>query len=398
MVYKSLQEQNYSRFCSFRELRMTKGGLEDVVATDSAICFVDGKEGRLIYRGYDIRDLAQHSSFEEVVFLLWFGRLPTGSELDALQKDLRLNRQLPADVVTAMKRFPKAALPMEVLRSVVSMLSMYDPDGDDNSCEANIRKATRLTAQIPTVIAHWDNIRNAREPIMPLAEGNTAFNFLYMLKGNKAQDLEARSLDVALILHADHELNASTFASRVAAGTETDMHSAITAAIGTLKGPLHGGANQEVIKMLLKIGEESKLESFIQQTFADHKKIMGFGHRVYKTDDPRAAFLKQMSKELGERHSELKWYNMSVRIAELVMQEKKLYPNVDFFSASVYYMLEIPVDLYTPIFAISRMSGWAAHVLEQLSNNRLIRPRAEYVGESNLKYEPIERREAVASR
>lgn len=377
---------------------MTKGGLEDVVATDSAICFVDGKEGRLIYRGYDIRDLAQHSSFEEVVYLLMFGRLPTKGELDSLQKELRLHRQLPADVVTAMKRFPKAALPMEVLRSVVSMLSMYDPDGDDNSREANIRKATRLLAQMPTVIAHWDNIRNDREPIAPLAEGNTAFNFLYMLKGNKAQELEARSLDVALILHADHELNASTFAARVAAGTETDMHSAITAAIGTLKGPLHGGANQEVIKMLLKIGDEAKLESFIKNAFAEHKKIMGFGHRVYKTDDPRAAFLKQMSKELGERHGELKWYNMSVRIAELVMQEKKLYPNVDFFSASVYYMLEIPVDLYTPIFAISRMAGWAAHVLEQLSNNRLIRPRAEYVGASDLKYEPIERREAVAAK
>jgi len=377
---------------------MTKGGLEDVVATDSAICFVDGKEGRLIYRGYDIRDLAQHSSFEEVVYLLMFGRLPTKGELDNLQKELRLHRQLPADVVTAMKRFPKAALPMEVLRSVVSMLSMYDPDGDDNSRDANIRKATRLLAQMPTIIAHWDNIRNDREPISPLAEGNTAFNFLYMLKGNKAQELEARSLDVALILHADHELNASTFAARVAAGTETDMHSAITAAIGTLKGPLHGGANQEVIKMLLKIGDESKLESFIKNAFAEHKKIMGFGHRVYKTDDPRAAFLKQMSKELGERHGELKWYNMSVRIAELVMQEKKLYPNVDFFSASVYYMLEIPVDLYTPIFAISRMAGWAAHVLEQLSNNRLIRPRAEYVGASDLKYEPIERREAVAAK
>ncbi|MFN8655417.1 MAG: citrate synthase [Candidatus Obscuribacterales bacterium] len=377
---------------------MTKGGLEDVVATDSAICFVDGKEGRLIYRGYDIRDLAQHSSFEEVVYLLMFGRLPTKGELDNLQKELRLHRQLPADVVTAMKRFPKAALPMEVLRSVVSMLSMYDPDGDDNSRDANIRKATRLLAQMPTIIAHWDNIRNDREPISPLAEGNTAFNFLYMLKGNKAQELEARSLDVALILHADHELNASTFAARVAAGTETDMHSAITAAIGTLKGPLHGGANQEVIKMLLKIGDESKLESFIKNAFAEHKKIMGFGHRVYKTDDPRAAFLKQMSKELGERHGELKWYNMSVRIAELVMQEKKLYPNVDFFSASVYYMLEIPVDLYTPIFAISRMAGWAAHVLEQLSNNRLIRPRAEYVGASDLKYEPIERRETVAAK
>lgn len=377
---------------------MTKGGLEDVVATDSAVCFVDGKEGRLIYRGYDIRDLAQHSSFEEVVYLLMFGRLPTKGELENLQKELRLHRQLPADVVTAMKRFPKAALPMEVLRSVVSMLSMYDPDGDDNSREANIRKATRLLAQMPTIIAHWDNIRNDREPIAPLAEGNTAFNFLYMLKGNKAQELEARSLDVALILHADHELNASTFAARVAAGTETDMHSAITAAIGTLKGPLHGGANQEVIKMLLKIGDESKLESFIKTAFAEHKKIMGFGHRVYKTDDPRAAFLKQMSKELGERHGELKWYNMSVRIAELVMQEKKLYPNVDFFSASVYYMLEIPVDLYTPIFAISRMAGWAAHVLEQLSNNRLIRPRAEYVGPSDLKYEPIERREAVAAK
>lgn len=371
---------------------MIKGGLEDVVATDSAICFVDGKQGRLIYRGYDIRDLAQHSGFEEVVYLLWFGRLPTKTELETIQKDLRVNRKLPAEVITAMKALPKNALPMEVLRTVVSLLSMYDPDDDDNSREANVRKATRLTAQIPTIIAHWDNIRNDREPVAPLEEGSTAFNFLYMLKGTKPDELETRSLDIALILHADHELNASTFAARVAAGTETDMHSCITAAIGTLKGPLHGGANQEVIKMLLKIGEESKVDAFVKNTFVEHKKIMGFGHRVYKTDDPRAQFLKQMSKELGERAGELKWYNMSVHIADLVQQEKKLYANVDFFSASVYYMLGIPIDLYTPIFAISRMAGWAAHVLEQLSNNRLIRPRAEYVGESDLEYSPMERR------
>lgn len=369
---------------------MVKAGLEDVVATDSTICFVDGKEGRLVYQGYDIHDLAEHSTFEEVVYLLWFGRLPNRAELETMSKELRNNRKLPDDVVRMMEQFPKQASPMEVLRTVTSMLSMYDPDAEDNGREASIRKATRLTAQLPTIVAHWDNIRNGKKAIAPAEDCGLAANFLYMLNGKRPDDLSTRSLDIALILHADHELNASTFAARVAAGTETDMHSCIVAAIGTLKGPLHGGANQEVIKMLLKIGETAKAAEYVQKIFAEHKKIMGFGHRVYKTEDPRAFHLRKMSEELGQRINDLKWYEMSRIIEQMVNQEKGLYANVDFYSASVYYMLGIPVDLFTPIFAMSRVSGWVAHVLEQLSNNRLIRPRAEYIGPNKLQYKPVE--------
>ncbi|MBX9724359.1 MAG: citrate synthase [Candidatus Obscuribacterales bacterium] len=376
---------------------MGKGGLEDVVAADSQVCFLDGKEGRLIYQGYDIHDLAAHSTFEEVVYLLWYGHLPNKADLEHINKELRINRALPDDVVKLMKQLPKNALPMEVLRTIVSMLSMYDPDMDNNERAASIRKATRLTAQIPTVIAYWDNIRNGKEPQKPLDDCNLATNFLYLLNGKKPDELSAKVLDLALILHADHELNASTFAARVAAATETDMHSAVTAAIGALKGPLHGGANQEVIKMLLQIGETKDAEPFIKKQLADHKKIMGFGHRVYKTEDPRAAHLRKMSEELGKRINEMKWYEMSRTIEEAVFREKGFYANVDFYSASVYYMLGIPIDLFTPIFAMSRISGWAAHILEQYANNRLIRPRAEYTGRTNLKYEAVENREALKS-
>jgi citrate synthase len=369
---------------------MVKAGLEDVVAASSSICDVNGKEGRLIYQGYDIHDLAQKSTFEETVYLLWFGRLPTKTEFANFTKELGHNRALPADAVKAMKTFPKEALPMEVLRTTVSLLSMYDKEAEDNGREANIRKAIRLTAQLPTIVAYWDNIRNGKETVAPLTEGNIASSFLYLLKGGKKPDeLSVRSLDIALILHADHELNASTFAARVAAGTLTDIYSATVAAIGTLKGPLHGGANQEVIKMLLKIKDPDKVEPFIEQMLAEHQKVMGFGHRVYKTEDPRAWHLRQMSEELGKRTGELKWYQMSRKIEELVFKDKGLYANVDFYSASVYYLLGIPVDLFTPVFAISRMSGWAAHILEQYGNNRLIRPRAEYTGATNLKYVPI---------
>lgn len=371
---------------------MVKAGLEDVVATDSTVCFVDGKEGRLLYQGYDIHELAENSTFEEVVYLLWFGRLPNKAELETINRELRANRKLPADVVKLMKQLPKQSMPMEVLRTVVSLLSMYDPDADDNGREATIRKATRLTAQMPTIVAYWDNIRNGKEPLEPLTDGNLASNFLYLLTGKKPDDFNARALDIALILHADHELNASTFAARVAAGTETDLHSAITAAIGTLKGPLHGGANQEVIKMLLKVGDVPKAEGYVKKLLEEHKKIMGFGHRVYRTEDPRAWHLRKMSEELGKRVNELKWFEMSRIIEESVFREKGLYANVDFYSASVYYMLGIPVDLFTPIFAMSRMSGWAAHILEQMSNNRLIRPRAEYIGPTNLKYAVVETR------
>lgn len=372
---------------------MVKAGLENVVAAASSICKVNGSEGRLIYQGYDIHDLAEHSSFEEVVYLLWFGRLPATQELETLSKELGANRALPKDVVKMLKEFPKDAVPMEVLRTATSMLSMYDPDAEDNGREANIRKATRLTAQIPTIVAYWDCIRNGRDTVPPKAEHTTAADFLYLLHaGEEPNEVSVKSLDIALILHAEHGFNASTFAARVAAGTETDMHSAITAAIGTLKGPLHGGANQEVIKMLLEIAEPAKVEGYIRKLLDEHKKIMGFGHRVYKTEDPRAFHLKKMSQALGKRNGESKWYEMSAKIEEMVKSEKGLNANVDFYSASVYYMLGIPRDLFTPIFALSRMSGWAAHVLEQHSNNRLIRPTADYTGAMDLKYVPIEKR------
>lgn len=372
---------------------MVSKGLEDVIAAQSSICSVLGDEGRLIYRGYDIHDLAEHSNFEEVVYLLWFGRLPAEDELETLRKELGANRKLPAEVLKAMKQFPKDAVPMEVLRTATSMLSMYDPDANDNGREANIRKATRLTAQVPAIVAYWDCIRNGKECVDPKPEHTTAASFLYLLHAGKEPDpVSVKSLDVALVLHAEHELNASTFAARVAASTLTDMHSAIVAAIGALKGPLHGGANQEVIKMLLEIGEYENVEDYIKKALAEHKKIMGFGHRVYKVQDPRAFHLRKMSEELGEKLGDSKWYKMSVKVEEIVNKEKKLNSNVDFYSASVYYMLGIPRDLFTPIFALSRMSGWTAHVLEQLGDNRLIRPEAEYTGERNLKYIPIEKR------
>ncbi|HEY9678194.1 MAG TPA: citrate synthase [Drouetiella sp.] len=372
---------------------MLKAGLEDIVAATSSICDVNGKEGRLIYQGYDIHDLAEHSTFEETVYLLWFGRMPNKQELETLSTALRNNAAIPAEVVKAMKAFPKEANTMEVLRTAVSMLSFYDPDDEANDREANIRKATRLTAQLPTIVAYWDNIRNGKEPVAPNNKLSVAANFLYMLKGGQEPDeTSVKSLDIALILHADHELNASTFAARVAAGTLTDIHSAIVAAIGTLKGPLHGGANQEVIKMLIKIDKMENVEPFVRKMFDEHKKVMGFGHRVYKTEDPRASHLRKMSEELGKRTGELKWFQMSKKIEEMVLNDKHLNANVDFYSASVYYMLGIPTDLFTPIFAVSRMAGWAAHVLEQYENNRLIRPRAEYTGASNLTYKPIEQR------
>jgi len=372
---------------------MIKAGLEDIVAATSSICDVNGTEGRLIYQGYDIHDLAEHSTFEETVYLLWFGRLPTKTELDNLTKEIRANRALPPEVVKTMKTFPKQANPMEVLRTAVSMLSMYDPDNEDNTREANIRKATRLTAQLPTIVAYWDNIRNGKEPVAPRTDTSVAADFLYLLKNGKMpDDLSTKSLDIALILHADHELNASTFAARVAAGTLTDMHSAIVAAIGTLKGPLHGGANQEVIKMLIKIDKPENVSGYLEKMFEEHKKVMGFGHRVYKTEDPRASHLRKMSEELGKRIGEPKWFNMSRQVEEIVLRDKHLNANVDFYSASVYYMLGIPNDLFTPVFAVSRMSGWAAHVLEQYANNRLIRPRAEYTGPSNLHYVPMDER------
>ena len=369
-----------------------KAGLENVIAQDSNICFLDGKEGRLIYRGYDIHELAEQSTFEEVVYLLWFGSLPGRSDLDAFQAELCRNRSLPDEIINTMKRLPRHARPMDMLRTIVSMLAMYDPDFDENSREATLRKAMRLTAQFPTIIAYWDNICNERELKAPLQHGNLANNFLYLLKGEMPDEFRSRALDRALILHADHEFNASTFSARVTASTETDLHSAITAAIGTLKGPLHGGANQEVIKMFLKIDDPANAEAYVKNRLAERKKIMGFGHRVYRSEDPRACILRDTSQDIGKRLNNMKWFEMSCTIEEIVFREKHLYANLDFYSASVYYMLGIPINLFTPIFAMSRVSGWTAHVMEQHANNRLIRPRAEYTGPVNLKYVPVDKR------
>jgi citrate synthase len=363
-----------------------------VVAATSAICDVNGKEGRLFYYGVDIHDLAAHSSFEETVFLLWHGRLPTRRELEETRTELAKNRALPPAVLGMMAEFPKTVVPMEVLRTAVSLLSMYDPDDADNSREANVRKATRLVAQTPTIVAAIDALRRGREPLAPRPDLGLAANFLYMLFGEEQDPAAVRAMDVALILHADHELNASTFAARVTAATLADMYSAIVAAICALKGPLHGGANEQVFKMLQAIGSPDQAAAYVKDQLAAGKKIMGFGHRVYRTEDPRATQLRQLSKELGEKRGEPQWHKISWQVEQAVKAEKGLYPNVDFYSASTYHNLGIPTDLFTPVFAISRMSGWTAHVLEQYGNNRLIRPRAEYVGPRHVPYTPLDER------
>jgi citrate synthase len=368
-------------------------GLEDVVAATSSICFLDGKQGRLLYGGYDIHDLVAHASFEEVVYLLWHGELPNRSQLDELNATLATEREVPEPVVKILQSLPKTATPMEVLRTTVSALSAYDPDGfRDNSIPANVRKAARLTAQIPTITAYIKRIRAGEALVEPRKTGSIAENLLYMMFDKDPEDLNAQTMNVALILHADHELNASTFAARVTAATLSDMYSSVVSGIGALAGPLHGGANEDVMKMLLRIGDEAKVDSEVKGIFQRKEKISGFGHRVYRTEDPRATHLRRLSEELGKRAGELKWFNMSKHIEQLVMQEKHLYCNVDFYSASTYYTMGIPVDLYTPIFACSRISGWTAHVLEQLTNNRLIRPRADYTGPVDRTYTPIEQR------
>jgi citrate synthase len=376
---------------------LTKAGLEDVVAANSAVCEVIGSEGRLTYRGIDIHDLADHSSFEETTYLLWFGHLPERGTLERFSAELAANRPVPGEVLALMRAFPRTARPMDALRTAVSALAFYDPQAQDSSREANVAKAGRLTAQMATLVAASESIRKGREPIAPTTTGSHGANFLRMLFGKEADPLLVRAMDLALILHADHELNASTFAARVTAATLADLYAAIVSAICALTGPLHGGANEQVMKMLKSIGEVDRAEAYVTDTLAAHKKIPGFGHRVYRTEDPRATHLRQMSKELGERAGDTRWYEISRRLEELVMQQKHLYANVDFYSASCYYSMGIPIDLFTPVFAVSRIAGWAAHVLEQYADNRLIRPRAEYVGERNVPYVPIDQRVAAAS-
>ncbi len=367
-------------------------GLEGVVVSTSRICLVDGQEGRLLYQGYDIHDLAEHAMFEEVAYLLWHGDLPARAQLDALNRDLRASRSLPAPVLEMVRTFPTDALPMDILRTTVSALGVYDPDARDNSQPANVRKSVRLTAQIATIVAAIDRLRNGKPVVAPDPALSHAANFLHMLWGTRPDPTSVRAVEIVLILHADHELNASTFSARVTAATLADMHSAITSAIGTLKGPIHGGANEAVMRMLLQIGDPARAVAAVAETLAAKKKIPGFGHRVYKTEDPRATHLRRMSEELGIRRGERKWFDMSRAIEKYMLEQKHIYANVDFYSATVYHSLGIPLDMFTPMFAVSRISGWTAHVLEQLADNKIIRPRAEYVGPRNRVYFPLDKR------
>jgi citrate synthase len=356
-------------------------GLEGIVAANSGICWIDGEAGVLAYRGIDIHELAEQSTFEETTYLLWNGHLPNELALRQFSSQLTLARELDQRIIDLMRTFPTSATPMEVLRTAVSALSFYDADEKDNSHDANVRKAYNLTAQIAMIVAIYDRIRKGLEIIPPDRTLSHAGNFLWMLNGVKPSETATRTLDIALILHADHELNASTFAARVIAATLSDIHSAITGAIGALKGPLHGGANEGVMRLLYTIDKAgADPVEYVKNMLAAKQKISGFGHRVYKTEDPRATHLRRMSEKLGKDAGQPKWYEMSRAIEVYINKDKKLNANVDFYSASTYATLGIDIDLYTPIFAVSRIAGWAAHVIEQLDDNRLIRPRAEYIG------------------
>src|SRR5437773_1986983 len=371
-----------------------KGGLEDVVVSTSDICFIDGREGRLVYRGYDVNDLVEHSSFEEVTYLLWYGSLPTRKELDVHVKALSstANRKLPPKLVSILGLFPKKTTPMEILRTGVSALSAWDPDAGDNSREATLRKSIRLTAQMPTLVAAWDRIRRGKPPVAPNPKLSLAGNFVYMMSGKKPTPLATKTFDVALILHADHEFNASTFAARVTAATLSDIHSAVVSGIGALKGPLHGGANEQVMLMVEKIKDPAKADRWIRQALADKARIMGLGHRVYRVEDPRAKHPKRLALEPAQQAGSTVNIQILDIMAGVVSAAKHIFPNVDLYSGAAYASMGISTDQFTPIFAMSRVAGWAAHILRPPGNNRLIRPRSDYTGATDAKYVPLDRR------
>ncbi len=370
----------------------SKGGLEGVVAGTSSICEVDGIGGKLSYRGIDIHELAANSSFEETAYLLWYGQLPTRNQLRDLEDKLSCCRDLPHGALRMISDFPESAEPMMVLRTAVSALSMYDPGGTEHHHDVDLSRAVLLTSRLPAIVAAHDRTRRGLAPVPPRRDLGLAANFLFMLTGEIPSQQKAKVLDSCLILHADHELNASTFAGRVAAATLSDLYSSVTAAIGTLAGPLHGGANEQVMQMLRRIGNPDKAVDYVAGLLAQGKKVPGFGHRVYRTEDPRAFELRKISAVMAQETGEPRWYEMSRKIEEFMIQEKGINANVDFYSASVYYGLGIPIDLFTPVFAMSRIAGWTAHILEQYENNRLIRPRAEYTGLRDVPYIPVEAR------
>ncbi len=370
-------------------------GLEGVVAAESSICLIDGQNSKLMYRGYDIHELTARSNFEEITYLLYYGKLPISNELSAFRSSLAAERALPGEILRLLSSFPKGAHPMAALRSAVSLLAFYDSETEDKSPEANFRKAIRLTAKVPTLVATIDRLRAEKPVIEPKldASWSTAKNFLYMMKGKEGTAVENTMLDKYLILLAEHDLNASTFAARITASTLSDIYSAIASAVGTLKGDLHGSANTRTMESLLAIGDVSRVDSFVEESLRAKRKFMGFGHRIYKGPDPRAKDLHDMAKALADSNAEqAKWYAISKKLESAVWEKKKLNCNVDFYSASVLYTLGVPVDLFTPLFAISRMAGWTAHVLEQYNNNRLIRPVSQYTGSGPRAYVPIDGR------
>ncbi len=369
-------------------------GLESVVAADTSISYVDGIHGRLLYQGYDIHDLAENTSFVETVFLLWRGRLPTLAERDTFRSEIVAEMRLPSQVVEMLKLTPPNSHPMAVLRTAVSMLANFDPDAEGTSPEANWRKAKRLVAQVPTIIADLHRIRGGQPLLSPDPNFDVAANFLYMLRGTPPNELEQKAMEVLMVLHADHELNASTFTARVIASTLADMHSALAGALGALKGPLHGGANQRVMEMILDISDVETVQAYIAGMLENKKRIMGFGHRVYRTEDPRTQHLRKYSELLCESRNEKQLYEISRRIEQAVMQAKGIHPNVDFYSATVQHALGIPPEYFTAVFAASRTAGWVAHILEQYADNRLIRPTSHYVGEMGLPFPSLEQRKA----
>lgn len=373
------------------ELILSKG-LDNIIVAQTELSSIDGYNGVLTYRGINIHELAGQASYEEIVHLLWYGKLPTRAELASLKRTLAENRELPGDVIDIIRKFPSSAVPMEALRTVVSALSMFDPEAEDISREATQRKAVRLTAKFSTIVATYDRLRNGKEPVAPNPELDHAANTLYMLTGSRPEAIHAQALDTYFVLLADHGLNASTFTARAVISTLADLHSAITAALASLKGPLHGGANEATMRMFLEIGELDNVESWIANAFAQKRKIMGFGHRVYRTGDPRAFHLQRLARALGEHVGDTRWYEMSLRVEKAVQSHRELYPNVDFFSAAVLYYCGIPIDLFTPMFACSRIAGWSAHALEQYADNRLMRPQSEYVGPKENRFIPIDER------
>jgi citrate synthase len=368
-------------------------GLEGVVAAETKLCDLDGANGRLAYCGYDIAELARMASFEEVCHLLWNGELPKPAQLDTLVVGLTIAREIPAELVQAFRLMPKATDPMRVLQASTAILGMSDPDTTDNSHAANVRKAVRLTAQYATAICAHHRVRQGLAPVAPLAGLSHAANFLYMLTGERPNPAATKAFDASLTLYAEHELNASTFTTRAIVSTQSDMHSAAAGGVGALKGPLHGGAGEAVMHTLMEIGEVANVDAFAEKALAEKRRFMGMGHRVYKAGDPRAAILKGMAEEACRQSGQFKWYEMAVKLHDRISKAKNLIPNVDFYSAPLFYSLGIPVDLFTPVIAAGRIAGWAANIIEQHDDNRLIRPRADYIGAKRRAFVPIEKRQ-----